>query len=81
VFPSKFPILAQTSRIRPKTLTNYAVGQASYNSTITLQEEVLPVSVDIIAAKGCDGMIFALAKQLLEAGILKRPATGSVPFT
>ena len=41
---------------------------------------MLPVSVDIMAAKGCDGMIFALAKQLLDAGILKIPATGSVPF-
>ena len=38
------------------------------------------MSVDIMAAKGCDGMIFALAKQLLDAGILKMPATGSVPF-
>jgi hypothetical protein len=38
------------------------------------------VGVDIMAAKGCDGMIFALAQQLLAAGILKMPATGSVPF-
>jgi hypothetical protein len=63
-----------------RNINHCAVGQASYNSTITLQEEVLPVSVDIIAAKGCDGMIFALAKELLDAGILKIPATGSVPF-
>jgi hypothetical protein len=75
-----FPILAQTFKIRLETLTHYAVGQGSYNSTITLQEEVLPVGVDIMAAKGCDGMIFALAEQLLAAGILKIPATGSVPF-
>jgi hypothetical protein len=45
-----------------------------------MQEEMLPVSVDIIAAKGCDGMIFALAKELLDTGILKIPTTGSVPF-
>jgi hypothetical protein len=63
-----------------ENINHCPVGQASYNSTITLQEEILPVSVDIIAAKGCDGMIFALAKELLDAGILKMPATGSVPF-
>lgn len=58
----------------------FIIGQASYNSTITLQEEILPVSVDIMAAKGCDGMLFALAEDLLAKGILKVPKTGSVPF-
>lgn len=78
--PVSSPVLAQISQNGLKTLTNYAVGQGSYNSTITLHEETLPVGVDIMAAKGCDGMIFALAQQLLAAGILKMPATGSVPF-
>jgi hypothetical protein len=45
-----------------------------------MQEEFLPVSVDIMAAKGCDGMLFALAEQLLAAGILKAPKTGSLTF-
>ncbi|RDL36007.1 putative Glutamyl-tRNA(Gln) amidotransferase subunit A [Venustampulla echinocandica] len=58
----------------------FPIGQASYNSTITLQEEVLPVAVSIVAAKGCDGMIFTLAEKLLAAGILKIPKTGSVTF-
>jgi hypothetical protein len=56
------------------------VGQAAYNSTITLQEEYLPVTVDILAAKGCDGMIFALAEALTNAGILKVPGTGSLMY-
>jgi hypothetical protein len=38
------------------------------------------VGVDIMAAKGCDGMIFALAEKLLAAGILKVPKTGSLTF-
>lgn len=33
------------------------VGQASYRSTITNHTEVLPVTVDLLAAKGCDGMV------------------------
>lgn len=56
------------------------VGQAAYNSTITLKEEYLPVAVDIVAAKGCDGMVFALAEQLLSAGIIAIPKTGSTLY-
>ncbi|KAG4431663.1 hypothetical protein IFR05_012846 [Cadophora sp. M221] len=58
----------------------YPLGQASYQSTITLKTEFLPVTVDIVAAKGCDGMLFELAAELNKAGILKTPKTGSVPF-
>jgi len=56
------------------------VGQTAYNSTISLKEEFLPVPVAIMAAKGCDGMLFALAEQLLAAGIIKVPKTGSLTF-
>lgn len=58
----------------------HIVGQAAYNSTITLQEEFLPVAVSIVASKGCDGIIFTLAEKLLAAGILKVPKVGSVAF-
>lgn len=58
----------------------FPLGQASYQSTITLQTEFLPVGIDIMAAKGCDGMLFELAEQLLAAGILKVPKTGSLTF-
>lgn len=33
------------------------VGQAAYESNITGHAEVLPVTVDILAARGCDGMV------------------------
>ncbi|KAG8526482.1 uncharacterized protein KY384_008682 [Bacidia gigantensis] len=52
------------------------VGQAAYNSTITLHEEFLPVTIDIMAAKGCDGLIFNLVQDLVSAGIAKVPLTG-----
>lgn len=59
--------------------TNYetVVGQATYNSTITQHEEVLPVAVNIIAAPGCDRMLFELAEQLQNAGIINAPKAGS----
>jgi len=58
----------------------FPIGQAAYNSTITLKSEYLPVTVDILAAKGCDGMIFELAERLNSAGILSSVGTGSTMF-
>ncbi|KAE9362661.1 putative Glutamyl-tRNA amidotransferase subunit A [Stipitochalara longipes BDJ] len=58
----------------------FPIGQASYNSTITLHEEVLPVAVDIIAAPGCDAAIFELAVQLEKAGIVNIPKAGSTLY-
>ena len=52
------------------------VGQASYFSNITNHTEELPVTVDIVAAKGCDGMLFSLAEILVSRRILKPSVTG-----
>ncbi|EMC92140.1 hypothetical protein BAUCODRAFT_278175 [Baudoinia panamericana UAMH 10762] len=52
------------------------LGQAMYNSTITNHTEYLPVTVDIMAARGCDGMIFGLVQDLVKAGILKYSVPG-----
>lgn len=52
------------------------LGQAAYFSNITLHEEYLPVTVDILAARGCDGMIFGLVQDLVKAGILKASVAG-----
>jgi hypothetical protein len=41
-----------------------------------MHTEVLPVTVDIIAAKGCDLMIAQLAQDLVTAGIISVPLTG-----
>jgi hypothetical protein len=40
----------------------------------------LPVAVDIIAAPGCDGVIFELAEQLQMAGIVNIPKAGSTMY-
>lgn len=57
-------------------LTRCTVGAASYFSNLTLHEETLPVTVDIMAAEGCDGMIFGLVQDLVGAGILKPSVAG-----
>lgn len=45
-------------------------------SNITQQTEYLPVSVDILAAKGCDGMIFGLVQDLVKAGVINATKAG-----
>jgi len=52
------------------------IGEAPYNSTITGHEEFLPVAVNFMAAKGCDGMLLELIVGLYEAGILKKAMAG-----
>ena len=52
------------------------IGEATYFSNITQHEEKLPVTVDIMAARGCDGLIFDLVRDLVEAGILKPSVAG-----
>lgn len=52
------------------------IGETPYVSNITLQTEYLPVSVDILAAKGCDGMIFGLVQDLIKAGMIKGTKAG-----
>ncbi|KAJ5683420.1 hypothetical protein N7462_006585 [Penicillium macrosclerotiorum] len=56
------------------------IGQAKYNSSITGQEEYLPVAVDFIAPHGCDLMIFNLVNELVAAGIVQEPVTGSTLY-
>ncbi|KAL1799641.1 hypothetical protein ACET3X_003678 [Alternaria dauci] len=52
------------------------LGEAPYNSTITGHVEYLPVTANLMAAKGCDGMLFSLIGELYDAGILKESMVG-----
>jgi len=54
----------------------FPLGQVSSRSAITQHDEFLPVAVDIMAAKGCDGLLVKLAQDLTEAGILTPPLAG-----
>lgn len=52
------------------------VGEVTYFSTITGKQEVLPLSVNFVARRGCDGMLFGLVRALLEEGVVRRVRVG-----
>ncbi|KAL2136157.1 hypothetical protein VTI74DRAFT_5210 [Chaetomium olivicolor] len=54
----------------------FPVGEVGGFSEITGVEEQLPVAVDVLAAKGCDGLLARLAQELVERGVLKVPKVG-----
>lgn len=53
------------------------LGQVPYNSSVTKHEEQLPVTINMMAAKGCDLMLFDLIDELHLLGILPRVKTGT----
>ncbi|KAF5708544.1 glutamyl-tRNA(Gln) amidotransferase subunit A [Fusarium mundagurra] len=54
----------------------YPIGEVSQFSDITGRNESLPVSVNIMVARGCDGLVPRLAQDLVGLGLLKIPKTG-----
>ncbi|KAK7458257.1 hypothetical protein CaCOL14_006696 [Colletotrichum acutatum] len=54
----------------------FPLGEVGSVSSVTNVTEMLPVTVDVMAARGCDGLIVRLAQDLVEAGILKVPLAG-----
>lgn len=58
----------------------FPVGQASFFSNITQHTEYLPVTVDVLAAKGCDGLLVQLAQDLVKVGILNSTQVGQTIY-
>lgn len=56
------------------------IGQVPYNSTISNHEEFLPVTIDVLAHRGCDNMLLDLTAALADEGLLKEVKTGSTAF-
>ncbi|KAF4121311.1 Asp-tRNAAsn/Glu-tRNAGln amidotransferase A subunit or related amidase [Geosmithia morbida] len=52
------------------------IGEVPFTSAVTGHTEYLPLTVDLMAARGCDGMLFSLVKELWEAGIISESQTG-----
>lgn len=52
------------------------IGQVEYESQVTHHTEYLPVTVDLMAAKGCDGMLFSLVRKMHEIGMISEVKTG-----
>jgi hypothetical protein len=73
------PAAFSTSRISPLgEVPDFVVpiGQISYHSNITNHDEFLPVTVNFVARKGCDGMLFSLVESLVAEGIVKGVKAG-----
>lgn len=47
------------------------IGEIPFQSRITTKTEYLPVTVDFMAAKGCDGMLLSLVRDLQRKGIVQ----------
>ncbi|KAJ5319791.1 hypothetical protein N7508_000074 [Penicillium antarcticum] len=56
------------------------VGEVAYNSTISLKEEYMPVTMSFGAARGCDFMLVNLIEDLQKAGIVRPVSTGSMMY-
>ncbi|GKT47852.1 amidase 1 [Colletotrichum spaethianum] len=54
----------------------FPLGEVGSMSSVTNHTEMLPVTVDIMAARGCDGLIVRLAQDLVKAGLLTAPKAG-----
>ncbi|EUC46416.1 hypothetical protein COCMIDRAFT_92801 [Bipolaris oryzae ATCC 44560] len=53
------------------------IGQMSYHSTTTNHTEQLPVSINLMVAKGCDATLLNLVAKLYHAGVLKASEVGA----
>ncbi|KAJ4359610.1 uncharacterized protein N0V89_000165 [Didymosphaeria variabile] len=73
------PAAFSTSRISPLAETPEIVipiGEIAYFSSVSNHTEYLPVTVDLMAAKGCDGMLFSLVEELYLRGIVNKSEAG-----
>ena len=55
----------------------FPIGEVGAFSEITDHTEYLPVSVNVMVAKGCDGLLPRLAQDLVKAGVLSIPKVGA----
>ncbi|KAM0712014.1 hypothetical protein Q7P37_011108 [Cladosporium fusiforme] len=52
------------------------IGEVAYLSDVTNRTEYLPVTLDFMARKGCDGMLSSLIGALFDGGIVKASQAG-----
>lgn len=56
------------------------IGQVPYFSNVTFHVEYMPVSVSVIAKRGCDFMLWNMWQKLADLGVLKTMKTGRTAF-
>lgn len=55
----------------------FLVGEVPYNSTKSGRVEYLPVTMSLVAARGCDLMLANMVKQMEQEGILRPVSVGT----
>lgn len=56
------------------------IGQVEYFSEVSRVNEMLPVTVSIVAKRGCDFMLFNIVDSLTKSGVLQTVKTGRTAF-
>ncbi|KAG6835834.1 hypothetical protein H0H93_014111, partial [Arthromyces matolae] len=56
------------------------IGQVKYFSQISMDWEMLPVAVQLVAHRGCDDMLLSLVEKLAVKGVLSATKTGKYTF-
>ncbi|KAI1106445.1 amidase family protein [Jackrogersella minutella] len=56
------------------------IGQVPYASNVTFVEEMVPVTVSVIAKRGCDFMLWNMWERLADEGVLRTVKTGRTAF-
>lgn len=56
--------------------STFPIGEVGSLSTVTGQTESLPVTVEVLAARGCDEVLVRLAKDLVKKGVIREPKAG-----
>lgn len=56
------------------------IGQVSYWSKKTMREETMPVTIGLVAKRGCDLMLYDFIEKLADAEILKPVKAGALAF-
>lgn len=56
------------------------IGQVRYMSSVTMREEMVPVTIGMVVKRGCDFVLYNLIERLADEGVLKEVKTGRTAF-
>ncbi|KAL6416205.1 hypothetical protein AUP68_00419 [Ilyonectria robusta] len=56
------------------------IGQAPYLSAVSQKEEMMPVTINIVAGRGCDLIILDMIDKMVDAGLLREVKNGRQAF-
>lgn len=56
------------------------LGQVQYKSPVTGKWEYMPVAVQVVTRRGCDGILYELVRKLGDKGIVKAVKAGTMAY-